>query len=128
AARQAAAKLSGKAQRRSMGVLLIALGVAFLAALMSDASSLFDPTVQVVLAWFAAGLLVVAIGAQYAQQRLSFDQQWFQARAVAESLKTATWRYMMKVPPYDDADAERELARLTRAVLERSPLVHRLTQ
>jgi hypothetical protein len=33
-----------------------------------------------------------------------YERIWFDCRAVAESVKTATWRYMMQVPPYDSDD------------------------
>lgn len=36
------------------------------------------------------------------------DNEWFDARAVAESLKTMTWRYAMKAPPYGDLLSEEE--------------------
>jgi hypothetical protein len=41
------------------------------------------------------------------------DKTWFDGRAIAESVKTSAWRYMMGVAPYgldrDSEDADREL-------------------
>ena len=40
------------------------------------------------------------------------DKVWFDCRAIAESTKTATWRYMMKTTPFEEGrhcDARREL-------------------
>ncbi|MCX5890117.1 MAG: DUF4231 domain-containing protein [Deltaproteobacteria bacterium] len=34
------------------------------------------------------------------------DRKWYTARAVAESVKTRTWRYMMRAEPYDCPDIE----------------------
>jgi len=34
------------------------------------------------------------------------DQWWYRCRALAESVKTLTWRYMMHATPFDRADAE----------------------
>ena len=34
------------------------------------------------------------------------DESWYNGRAVAESVKTRTWRWMMKAEPYDDGDEE----------------------
>ncbi len=31
-----------------------------------------------------------------------YDKTWYNARAVAESVKTVTWRYMMRAEPYND--------------------------
>lgn len=35
-----------------------------------------------------------------------YDKTWYNARAVAESIKTITWRYVMHAEPYQDADVE----------------------
>lgn len=32
-----------------------------------------------------------------------YDSKWFSSRAVAESIKTATWRFMMRSEPYDNS-------------------------
>ena len=32
------------------------------------------------------------------------DQEWYQCRALAESVKTATWRFTMRAHPFGDAD------------------------
>ncbi len=34
-----------------------------------------------------------------------YDKTWYKWRAVAESVKTRTWRYMMRTKPYDEIDA-----------------------
>lgn len=34
------------------------------------------------------------------------DQWWYRCRALAESAKTLTWRYMMRATPFDTADAD----------------------
>jgi ABC-type multidrug transport system fused ATPase/permease subunit len=38
-----------------------------------------------------------------------YEKIWFDCRAVAESVKTATWRYMMQAPPYDLDDESANL-------------------
>jgi hypothetical protein len=45
----------------------------------------------------ASGLIVMLI---LRVQR--YEKIWFDCRAVAESVKSATWRYMMQAPPYHD--------------------------
>lgn len=38
-----------------------------------------------------------------------YDKIWFDCRAVAESVKTATWRFMMHTPPFrDDASVDKK--------------------
>lgn len=34
------------------------------------------------------------------------DDTWYNGRAVAESVKTRSWRWMMRAEPYDDCDSE----------------------
>ena len=48
----------------------------------------------------AVGLLVLWIG-----RSRQDDKAWFDCRAVAESVKTATWRFMMIAPPFENDDA-----------------------
>jgi len=54
-----------------------------------------DSIVAVVL---VTGLLLLWVSRARRHQEI-----WFDCRAVAESAKTATWRYMMRVPPFQDA-------------------------
>ena len=56
-------------------------------------------------------LLGLAIATMLLSRRRRLDKSWFDGRAVAESVKTATWRYMMKAPPFhDEADADGHFA------------------
>jgi len=48
----------------------------------------------------SVGLLVLWIG-----RARQDDKIWFDCRAVAESVKTATWRFMMAVPPFEKDDS-----------------------
>jgi hypothetical protein len=48
-----------------------------------------------------AVLLVAALIAKLANRLQRFDEYWFDGRAVAETVKSATWRYVMGVRPYD---------------------------
>ena len=34
-----------------------------------------------------------------------FEQQWYVGRAIAESIKSSTWKYMMEADPFKDSDA-----------------------
>ncbi|HUQ44066.1 MAG TPA: DUF4231 domain-containing protein [Candidatus Limnocylindria bacterium] len=64
------------------------------------------------LSFFAAAILRVA------SRDRRYDKQWFDGRAVAETVKTTTWRYMMRVPPFDeDATADQTLAERLRDTL-----------
>ena len=38
------------------------------------------------------------------------EQDWYRGRALAEAVKTAAWRFMMRCPPYNKTDKEAETA------------------
>lgn len=56
-----------------------------------------------------------------------FDQVWFSSRAIAESVKTESWSFMMKVDPYDgtiiDSEAENRFLSRLNEILHRQPSV-----
>jgi len=54
-----------------------------------------------------------------------FDKTWYSARAVAESVKTRSWRYMMKSEPYGITDKEAKQAFLKdiREILDQNKAV-----
>jgi hypothetical protein len=81
-------------------------------ALGAVASELTDVPAQVFRAASAA-LLVMGLIASSTMRLRRFDGEWFDGRAVAESVKTATWRYMLRATPYDVPDAEAERQFLT---------------
>jgi len=47
-----------------------------------------------------------------------YDRKWFASRAVAESVKVQTWRFMMKVSPYDSSDASSACNQFVEDVLQ----------
>jgi hypothetical protein len=53
---------------------------------------------------FAAGAAIVLLGsivAKFVAKQRSDDKEWFDGRAVAESVKSLTWRYMMRLEPLE---------------------------
>lgn len=69
-----------------------------------------------------ACVFVLLIGVLLTRAYLRPVQQWYKSRALAESVKTLTWRYMMKAPPFDGAESHdtprAELAKQLRALLK----------
>lgn len=53
---------------------------------------------------FFIGLLILVTRAQSKP-----EQWWYRCRALAESVKTLTWRYMMHAAPFDGGDAQAKL-------------------
>ena len=52
---------------------------------------------------FAACIFLIIIILSIYQAYKRFDRVWYNSRAIAESVKTRTWRYVMRTEPYFDA-------------------------
>jgi hypothetical protein len=66
-----------------------------------------DPLVAAVVV-----TMICAMAANFINWHRNYDDDWFQGRALAESVKTASWRYMMRVEPFtSDAGSDREFTR-----------------
>jgi hypothetical protein len=82
---------------------LVVTDLALLAA-AAVVGVVFERLLQLGAAWQAAAaamLLALALISKLATRLRSFDSQWFDGRAVAETVKSAAWRYAMRIPPYD---------------------------
>lgn len=119
----AAAAASKAGQTNHTRLVKIDLALLAVAALIGVAFQLFP--VQSVT-WgraVAAVLLAVSLLAKLANRLRSYDAAWFDGRAVAETVKSATWRYVMHVPPYagEDAAADASCAKVLRDTLAARP-------
>lgn len=103
----AAASKSGRVNHTRL--VMIDLALLAVAALIGVTLQVTSPLDARWVRAIAAALLAAALLAKLANRLSAFDGQWFDGRAVAETVKSATWRYVMHVPPYDgdgaDADA-----------------------
>lgn len=106
-------QVAQRGQRGYMQFVALELLVVFLAAFLGDLSDVVSATapkqalILLLIALLAFSLIMQVVRFS---DRLRLDQRWFHGRAVAESVKTSAWRYMMKAPPYDDGtDADLEL-------------------
>ncbi|MEY9785398.1 DUF4231 domain-containing protein [Sinorhizobium fredii] len=52
-----------------------------------------------------AGVFLCSMGVLVYRSITKPEQDWYQARALAESVKTLTWRFAMRAEPFDDAVA-----------------------
>ena len=88
-----AQKLALCLERGRLGLLILGSFAPIVYAMWDDAASkLLDGLVVVVL------VLIIVIGLVAKVRR--DDRVWFDGRAVAESAKAATWRYMMSMRPF----------------------------
>jgi hypothetical protein len=122
---------SSSAQRSYFRSLRIQLTVFALVSLVGVMLSLLDPPQKRFAYGSIAVLLIVGmVFAGYIREQ-RVDKRWFNARAIAESVKTASWRFMMQAPPFQtDQDVEavfvRELdtIRKARTGLEQYLITH----
>lgn len=96
---KSAEKLSGETQKLFYGALIGNLLALIAAAFISlvNSSEAWIAVVQAVT-------LLIALGSSIYIFSLKPERQWYEARAIAESIKTITWRYASKVHPYDHDD------------------------
>jgi hypothetical protein len=104
----AAASRSGRVNHTRLVMIDLALlaAAALIGVALQARPDIGDRWVRAI----AAVLLAVALLAKLANRLRAYDAQWFDGRAVAETVKSATWRYTMHVPPYDADDAAADTA------------------
>jgi hypothetical protein len=102
---RAANSASLKGQHNYTRLVRADLVCTIVAALLGAISS----TLTSDASWWAAValvcILVVAIGARTANRILRPERDWFDGRAVSESVKSATWKYVMRAEPYAGQDS-----------------------
>lgn len=114
---KAADKTSLCAQKDYLSLLKIDLG-ALLAGAFFTAISVGNPNV---LQWFTglgALLLVVSLSTTVVVSVRKFEQQWYGGRAIAESAKTLSWKYMCGAEPFEVLHLHEETDRLFRDSLQ----------
>jgi hypothetical protein len=97
-----------RAQRSHFRVIRLQLALFFLVALTAGLATVVPNSFRQELAVVTAVLLAIAITTAWTGRVRQFERVWFNCRAIAESVKSASWLYMMRVPPFgqdDSADA-----------------------
>jgi hypothetical protein len=64
---------------------------------------------------------LVALLLKFIARASAFDSDWYNGRALAETVKGLAWRYMMRTPPYEAADADRRFSVDLAQLLRRAP-------
>jgi hypothetical protein len=76
-----------------------------------------------IAAWIAAALLFTSFFISWINKARRYERKWFDCRAVAESVKSLTWRYVTKADPFeklaDDQAARAFVASIGKARAER---------
>lgn len=96
-----------KAQGTYLLLHKVHLGSLVLGSVISAFTAIGSPAVNTGLYTGLAVILVVGLLILWAIRARQDDKIWFDGRAVAESVKTATWRFMMRAEPFhEDSNAE----------------------
>ena len=109
---QAADAASLEGQRSYARLLWSELALTILGAALGSLYPAVAQENRVPIALLTAVALTGALIMKLVNRFRGDDKNWFDGRAVAETTKSETWRYMMRVPPYDnDASCEPEFIR-----------------
>lgn len=102
----------------------IDLSFVVLAAIIGAVSPLVPKESEPVVFALAVVPLLGAMIAKFVARQRRDDADWYNGRAVAETVKSRTWRYMMRLAPFqDDPTADREfLSQITSLIRDRANL------
>jgi ABC-type Fe3+-siderophore transport system permease subunit len=87
----------------SLILLLTSTIIAFISLLINNYSTLFNCGVVLSLLISSVLTLFLSFG--------NFQKKWYEGRAVAESLKTLSWKFVMKTKPFDQDEDSAQLFR-----------------
>jgi hypothetical protein len=120
---QAASELSAQSQKDFFRAFLGNITLLVIATFISIANS---PCAQVAILQ-AMSLLGALAGAIYLFAGRP-DQRWYGGRAVAESIKTLTWRYVSRAEPFDQTDTidRHQFGLKLRAIVDQNKEVSKL--
>lgn len=111
----AADHASGRGRKQHQSLLRLDIALTILAGVAGFAAGVEHRAFWLPV---AAVLLVGAVFARLARASLRPHRSWFDGRAVAESSKTLTWRYMLRVEPFDGAEADTLLGTNLKQVID----------
>ena len=94
-------RASAGAQRKYLFLIRAQLFLLILASAGGSIAAVVGPSRSRQVSILTAIFLALSLVLMWILRVQRYEKIWFDCRAVAESVKTATWRYMMQVPPYD---------------------------
>jgi hypothetical protein len=124
---QEADDASGRAQKEYLRLVKVEYALLLLAAVL--AMRVFEASTAFLIGYamvFVASLVVMLL-----RTLGKPEQDWYRCRALAESVKTSTWRYAMRAAPFDGVskpDPRTEFCEFLEAIFEANRHVgHRMT-
>lgn len=106
---------SARAQKAFLGALIVSLSCLVVAAILS--------TLNIPNPWFAGAQIAVLLASLFLTIYMATGKPqriWYGSRALAESVKTVSWRYMMRAEPFNvpDVEARKHFVGTLRKILE----------
>lgn len=95
---ETASALSAKSQTTYLRLIRAEYALLFLAAILSMSWSK-EPTFFIVY----TAVLLASLGILICRSWMKPEQDWYRGRALAESIKTSSWRFLMRSSPFEDA-------------------------
>jgi hypothetical protein len=96
-------KAANRASRNAQTPYYLCL-MSYLFLLVLAAAVSFWFSDSVIWAMISTGLFLLTLGILVVLRVIRPDDTWYNGRAVAESVKTRSWRYMMRAEPYDGCE------------------------
>ncbi len=123
---------SDTASLQQQGRYLLAMKAEFLFILLSAFAGGFiligNPKACITCSIISAVSIFLAFVVRICVQLNKWDRKWFDTRAIAESAKTATWRYIMAVEPYagtlSQTDADKKFVEELDEIFKARPEAH----
>jgi hypothetical protein len=117
---RAASRTSRRGQRLYKRLIQFDLVVLSLGGVLGAFASVRDDKYRVPFAVATTVILVVGSSVKLRAQSRQDNRDWFNGRAVAETVKSLSWRYMMRYPPFESDDSANQhfLASLAAVRLE----------
>lgn len=86
--------------------------------LVVGASLALVSTVTTPIAILSAVFFIASLGSYLYSQHKDFKGRWYQARALAESIKTSTWRLVMGADPFSSQDTNENICKYRQLLSE----------
>ncbi len=94
-----------RAQRRYFQLLFLQLTLFTLTSLLGAIAGVLSDDAQAGVFFAIAMIMALGLLVLWALRSQRYEKVWFDCRAIAESTKTASWRYMMRAPPFQVAES-----------------------
>lgn len=96
-----ASEASMNAQQAFLLLIKINIGLLLVLAILSAININFiSKDYQYLIPLASSVLMIVSIIITYATEAGKYEKKWYDGRAIAESLKTLSWKFMMKAEPF----------------------------